>query len=248
MEQRYASPVTYEDPIWEYEGDIETIGGRRGPLPLSRTFTIPQGLTPEHRPRLDVAVLGEALAAYHSQTDGPRFKIAASLLGLHLIPDQVRGADGRFAPARNALDTVLNMPVTSESPSQHLADLCAELSAATRAHIVFMGPSGNYPLEQIYMPNGHAGRFGSREDLTVAWGAQGVSAREALINLLEPSATTLDWHFICRADRSCFIQVSPIAFNVAMPDGQTGWKTMLYDRCTVNCPKLVQPPPPLNKK
>jgi hypothetical protein len=140
------------------------------------------------------------------------------------------------------------MPITVESPSQHLTDLCAELNTATGAHIVFMGPSGNYTLEQIYMPNGHIGWYGSKEDLAVAWGAQGISAREALINLLAPSATTLAWNFICRADRSCFIQVGPIAFSVAMPDGQTGWKTMLYDRCATNCPKLVQMPLPLNKK
>jgi hypothetical protein len=110
-----------------------------------------------------------------------------------------------------------------------------------------MGPSGNYPLEQIYMPNGHVGRIGSREDLTVAWGAQGITAREALTNLLEPSATTLDWHLICQVGRDCFIQVDALKLGVATPDGRIGWKAMLYDRCTVNCPKLVHPPPPIKK-
>jgi hypothetical protein len=248
VEERYASPVTYEDPMWEFEGDIELLAtGRRGLFPASLAFTVPPDLTPERRPKLDAAVLGEALSAYHTRTDGPRFKIATSRLGLHLVPDQVRGTDGRLAPARNALDTVLNMPVTSVTPSHHLTDLCVELSAATRARIVFLGPSGNYTLEQIYMPNGHIGYYGSKEDLSVAWGAQGISAREAIINLLEPSATTLDWDFICRADRSCFIQVGPLGFHVARLDGQTGWKTVLYDRCTVNCPKLVHPPPPIKR-
>jgi hypothetical protein len=248
MEERYASPVTYEDPIWEFQGDLAPVGPAGRLFPMYRSFAAPPELTPANRPKLDAAVLGEALAAYHSQTDGPRYKISTSRLGLHLIPDQVRGADGILAPARNALDTVLNMPVTLEVPSQHLTDLCIALSSATGTSIIYMGPSGNYALEHIYMPNGHVGRIGSREDLRVAWGAQGISAREALINLLEPSATTLGWSFICQADRSCFIQVDALKFGVAMPDGTTGWTALLYDRCTANCPKLVQPPPPLNKK
>jgi hypothetical protein len=247
MEQLYASPVTYEDPIWEFQGDLAPLGPEGRSFPLYRTFVVPPELTPTNRPKLDSAVLREALAAYHSQTDGPRFKIATSRLGLHLVPDQVRRADGNLAPARNALDAVLSMPITLASPSQHLMNLCAELSAATGARIVFAAPSGNYRLEQIYMPNGHNGRIGSREDLTVAWGAEGITAREALINLLEPSATTLGWHFICQAGPACFIQVDALKLGVAMPNGQTGWKAMLYDRCTVNCPKLVHPPAPIKR-
>jgi hypothetical protein len=83
--------------------------------------------------------------------------------------------------------------------------------------------------------------------MTVAWGAQGISAREALIGLLAPSATSLNWHFICRADRFCFIQVDAMKFSVVMPSGQAGWADFLYDRCAA-CPKLGVPPPPLNKR
>jgi len=101
--------------------------------------------------------VNRAVTAYHLQTDGPRFKAVPSRLGFHLIPDQVRGADARLAPARNPLDTVLNMATTMRSPSAHLAALCAELSRVTGAHIQLMGPSGNYSLEQIYLPNGRSG-------------------------------------------------------------------------------------------
>jgi hypothetical protein len=246
MEQRFASSVTYEDPIWGFQGDLAPVGSGGLLFPAFRTFTVPSELTPAHRSKLDAATLGEALAAYHLQTEGPRYKISTSRIGLHLIPEQVRDAGGKLSHARNALDTVLNMPVAMRTPSMHLAALCNELSAATRAQIIFMGP-GAYSLEHIYMPNGHNGRRGSKEDLTVAWGAQGISAREALINLLEPSATTLNWHFICRDGEDCFLQIGAIQFNVAMPDGQTGVTELLYDRCT-NCPKLGPPPIPLVRK
>jgi hypothetical protein len=52
-----------------------------------------------------------------------------------------------------------------------------------------------------------AGQAGSSEDLTVAWGAQNISAREALINLLAPLATILHWHLNCVSGRTCSFQV-----------------------------------------
>jgi hypothetical protein len=192
MERRYASPVTYEDPMWEFQGDLE--GGAKFPKYL--TFVVPAELTPARRPKLDAEVLDEAIAAYHSQTGGPSYKIATSRLGLHLIPDQVRGVDGTFATARNPLDSMVNMPITLRSLNQHVQDLCAALSAATGDRI-------------IYLPDWQSDRAGYK-DLTVAWGARDISAREALINLLEPSAATLHWHLNCLSGRLCFFQVEPI--------------------------------------
>jgi len=248
MEQRYATPITYEDPIWEFQGDIETLNdGRGGQFPASRAFKVPPDLMPARNPKLDAAVLGRALAAYHSQTDGPRYKIMTSRLGLHLVPDQVRGSDGAFAPARNALDTVLSIPVTLKTPTEHLADLCAELSRATGAHIQLLGVSGNYTLETIYMPNGHSGGRLSREDLSVAWGAEGISAREALIDLLAPSATSVPWRFVCKAGKECFIVADAIRLPVTMANGEIGWTALFFDRCA-SCPKLVSPPTPLTRK
>jgi hypothetical protein len=236
MEQRYASPVTYEDPMWEFQGDLAT--GAKFPKDL--TFVVPAELTPAHRPKLDAEVLNEAIAAYHSQTGGPRYRIATSRLGLHLIPDQVRGVDGAFATARNPLDTVVNMPVTLRSVSQHVQDLCTALSAATGDRI-------------IYLP-GQSDRAGYK-DLTVAWGARDVSGREALIDLLEPSAATLHWHLNCLSDRLCFFQVEPINLPrpvlvigpSAMPHTQT--PILPFDWCpgckrpALDLLPLLAPPP-----
>jgi hypothetical protein len=102
-------------------------------------------------------------------------------------------------------------------------------------------------LEQIYLPNGHSGRSGPKADVMVAWGAQGIPAREALINLLDPSATSIPWRFVCKAGRECFIQVDAIRLQAAMPDGQIGWTALMYDRCA-SCPKLGAPPVPIIKK
>jgi hypothetical protein len=169
----------------------------------------------------------------------------ASKLGLHLVPDLVRGADGTLASTRNPLDILVNLPVAQRTPTAHLRALCAELSAASGVNITFVGPAA-YPLEQIYMPGGHFGRRGSREDLTVPWGADGVPAREALVNLLVPSATTLRWHLICRTDKSCFIQVGPIQFITQKPGGTVATE-LLYDHCTI-CPNVIHPPTPSIQK
>lgn len=206
MERRYESPVTYEDPLWEFQGDFAP-DGNGVQFPKFLTFVGPAELTQARRPKLDAEVLGEALAAYHSQTDGPRHRIATSRLGLHLIPDQVRGVDGAFAAAGNPLDTVVNMSITLRSASQHLEDLCAEVSTAMGARILVSAADAN-SFERVYAPDRH-GAEGST-DRKVAWGAQGISAREALINLLDPSAATLHWRLICVGGWTCFFRVEPI--------------------------------------
>lgn len=192
MEHRYGLPVTYEDPVWEFPGDLTT--GAKYPKEL--TFALPVELAPSRRRTLDAAVLAEAMAAYHSQTDGPRYRIATSRLGLHLIPDQVRRADGTFARARNPLDTVIDMPVTLRSRSQHVQDLCDRLSAAAGDRILY--------IDAYHDDRGKPG------ERLVAWGARDISAREALIQLLEASDASLHWHLNCLSGRLCFLQVEPI--------------------------------------
>jgi hypothetical protein len=193
MERRYSVPVTYEDPMWEFPGDLQA-GAKFPKLP---TFGAPSALTPALRPRLDAEILGEALEAYHSQTGGPRFKIATSRLGLHLIPDQVRGADGSFAAARNPLDTVVGLPVTERSRDQHIADLCAAIGTAMGARI-------------LYSPDTYSGHGDAGNSPAVAWGARGIPARQALMELLEPSAEDLHWRLNCMSGRLCFLQVEPM--------------------------------------
>jgi hypothetical protein len=88
-------------------------------------------------------------------------------------------------------------------------------------------------LDSFYVANGYM----IREPVTAAerpymlfeWGASQMSAREALIDLLKNSATTMSWTLACKPDffhgnqQQCMIGFHPLTVN-----GRPIW----FDRCT----------------
>lgn len=89
LESQFAIPVTYEDPIWFWEGDVgKAENGVRGLYPRNRTFSMPFELSSHSH--LNAALLGTILDAYHKQTDGPRFRIIYSSWGFHIVPSKAR--------------------------------------------------------------------------------------------------------------------------------------------------------------
>jgi hypothetical protein len=248
----YARPVTYEDALLVWRGDQEDDVATGIPRLRTRLFKVPRGLSPTDTPQLDAASVRRALAAYHQQNDGPRFDLRESKMGLHIVPAQVAGADGRLAQSVNVLDSVVAIPLASRTPTEHFMALCAALTVSSGVTIRFNFNGGFRPLEVLYLPNGRMPPQGDwseeeRQSLSFNWGAQGVSAHEALVSLLAPSSTTLSWELRClagagRQDRKCFLSVVTINPRQVRSDGSISvGPPLLYDRCT-NCPKLVQPP------
>ncbi|MGD0869396.1 MAG: hypothetical protein ABSB88_07595 [Bryobacteraceae bacterium] len=239
----YAKIVTYEDPIWVWRGELESRRGNEnvkwGLFPKARTFSIPASLSPATAPTLSLQLLDSFVDLYHRQTDGPRFTVLSSKLGLHIVPTQAYDATGRLTPAVNPLDLVVSVPVASRTPSGHLRALCAQLSASSPVPIEF-DASGMVPwLDQFFAP----------PQAEFDWGAAPAVAREALIDLLDRSATSLCWKLLCQAsaepgDRLCMLNIRPVQVSVTRPDGETRVVSLQYDRCT-KCPPL--PPPPIKK-
>jgi len=88
------------------------------------------------------------------------------------------------------------------------------------------------------------------EQMSIGWGAQSISARDAVISVLEPSATTLTWHFLCqgglgRQGRTCVLNVTTVNVLKKVPGGVSAFPLLQWDRCTSGCPKLDAPPLPL---
>ena len=113
-------------------------------------------------------------------------------------------------------------------------------------------------MEVVFLPNGNMPPQGiwsdaERDSLTFEWGAPGISAQEALISLLNSSSTTLSWELRCQAGegtqgRKCVLSISVIVLRQTLPNGSIAvGPPLLYHRCT-KCPKLGQPPPPLDRK
>ena len=103
-----------------------------------------------------------------------------------------------------------------------------------------------------YVPDKNADLFGTDEEqrrFSFTWGiATATPARDALISLLENSATTITWQFRCTPNakpenRECVMNLSPIQVAVTGEDGQPTKKLLLFDRCA-KCPPLPPAPPP----
>jgi len=206
LQARYGVPVTYEDPPWAWGGDQETkvlAPNHKGILiPRARTIPFASGLSPDQTATIDVALL-RVLEDYHEQGDAPRFRIARSSYGLHLIPETVRDAGGVAAAAKNPLDSIVTVPKGARTASGHFVAICA---AAGRAAVLPLQCSiaglDNW-LERLFgAPGGTvdwaAPHSASAEGGALDWGASGVSARDALIDLLSHSATTFTWRLYCQ--------------------------------------------------
>lgn len=227
-QRAYGKAITYEDPVWAWRGETGPFGPNFSPLPL--TFTRPADADSE----TDAGTALQAtLDAYHQQTAGPRFRIVTSKWGLHIIPAQVHDESGRLVPATNPLDAHVNVPQEERSATGHFMELCAALSSSLKMTIHYFDGSiylnGTSAFEQHF----------SAQPARFTWGTNGLAARDAVIDLLERSATTYSWRFYCEDGatpqaRQCALNVTPVEVTKRDGAGLPYNATLEWDRCP-NC-------------
>jgi hypothetical protein len=223
-------------------------------------------------------MLRAAVEAYHSQTDAPLYTVTESGGGFHIVPIAAAGADGNPAAPINLLDAVVTIPYAKRTPTEHFQALCDAIAAQSGVKILCAAGPATGLLETLYLPNGRYFHLNDmvfekrtptgetiqltpeqakrkaqiHEQMSIGWGAQGVTARDAMVSLLEPSATTFTWHLLCQGGlglegRTCVLNVTTINIVKKVPGGDSAYPLLLWDRCTSNCPKLRVPPPPLHR-
>jgi hypothetical protein len=240
---RYGKPVTFEEPVWVWQGDL----GVRNDSPR---FFLPGGLSPEQTATMEAAAQ-KMLDAYYSQNNdvtrfrGARFRVEKSRLGLHIVPDQFHGVNGDLVPATSILDAHVTVPAAVRMASEHFEAICDAVKAATG---VKLDPPLRW-MDSFYAANGIVTPrdaallpASEKEQYSFLWGTSEVTAREALLRLLDGSATTLSWQMLCEhsaqpGDRFCVLNVSPLLTRVTGEDGkmQLGPGAVEFDR-------VVKPP------
>jgi hypothetical protein len=204
LENVFGKPVTYEDPMLEWSGDLQSFAGVVGLYPRIRSFEIPSGLISGQGFTTAEVPLNEILKAYQSQTDGPRFKVLTSSWGLHIVPSEVRDRNGVFAQTKSVMDYVIDVPIAKRTPSEHLAAICKAIANSSGIKV---GANDAW-LTQLYGPNGIAvitgGLMPPKEVLkrldalsSINWGVTRKIARDALLDLLKGSASTVSWRVFC---------------------------------------------------
>jgi hypothetical protein len=233
LEKMYLIPVTYEDAILSWPGDLTQVPNAAGDMltiPKRRSFTMPDEANPHKTPTLDAGLLRRIVDAYQAETDGPRFRVYRSRMGLHLIPDQVRDRNGRFIEATPFLDTVISIPVEKRTPSGHVRAICNAISASSATGIElhsfpqFLDNYFSWERISRFPTDGELGK------ISFSWGADQMAARDALIDLLEGSATTLTWRLYCDAQAHCALNVLPIEASYIDSNGGVFRRPLFHDK------------------
>jgi hypothetical protein len=257
LEAMYAQPVTFEDPVWVWPGDM-VLKGKDENAPLAyllkdRRFDFPGWLTLEEAPTLNAAVLGRLLGEYNAQmADGTHFRVVESRLGLHIVPAQYHNAKGELVEAKSLLDARVSVPAAARMASGHLRALCDSITAVTGTKVEI----STLWFDTVFAANGIVSpevteRLAEQDkaQYSFVWGVDSLSARDALLSLLDGSATTLRWALLCQPaakpeHRVCTLNLRRINVEETGLDGKTTKKTINWDRrpAPVYSPR---PAPPL---
>lgn len=243
LQRETGKPVTYEDPVWEWSGELESIGSSNAAkwnrFPRRRHFVMqPIRETPDGG---STEWLTNMVKQYNSQENGSRFKVISSRLGVHVVPDQTPDGSGQLGTSKNLLDTLITVPTEARTATEHFRVLCEAVSAASGIE-VRLGVGGPRPWLDDF--------FGA-ESRQFPWGTSGVVAREATIELMMTSASSLSWKLFCQAsreprDRFCVMNIRPIEMKGFAGDGKPSSKVLFYDRCA-QCARPNRVPPPALK-
>jgi hypothetical protein len=220
--KRYHKAVTYEESVLVWRGDL--VRGRFPEAPMGlwqkdRHFVIPSGLDPQHTGVLNLAMLRAVVESYNKQnSDGPLYKATESQFGLHILPLQMRDANGEIVEANSLLDTRVTVASALRMPSEQIQALCDAVTAAGNDALQFT--YARIRLDIAFAPNGLLPPRGAaqllsandKEPFSIVWGTSGVTAREALVDLIHLSQTKLTWYLLCqpsarRQDRFCVLNL-----------------------------------------
>lgn len=235
LQLRFGKVVTYEDPLREWAGETEPIPRNSKLTKLKRhSLTIPASVSSAAAgTTLTLEMVQLVVDAYHQQNPtGARFKATRSEWGFHIVPVQVRDASGALTPVNNPLDAQIEVPVGSRTAAEHLEALAKAAGAAAGIRVI---DTSSY-VDEYFGFNQYLGRMGGylpedRQYLLFEWGTKGVTAREALINLVSRSCSTFTWNEVCvpsadqEGGKGCLLGVIPLVTGEPPRARQS-------DRCT----------------
>ncbi len=240
LQARHATVITYEDPAWQWRGDLQRLS--LNPTPVSELIPAVESFAPppSGSSTSPGEILDNAVRAFNGQTRGPHFQMSSSKLGLHLFPAEEHNASGQLVSASNILDSLISVPTVVRTASGHFAQICAAASAASGAGVECSAAGVRPWLDETFAAN----------PKPFAWGVNGISARGALVDLILKSATTITWEFLCgatadwgAAGRSCVLNLRPLVVDDADAQGSPTRTPLYFDRCG-ECPRPNRPPPP----
>lgn len=233
LQEAWARPVTYEDPVWLWSGDLFTDkpGVKWATYPKHRAVQLPPAAVKNLDRKQDSTLLAQIVEAANRSGDGPEFAVRTSSFGIHIVPVASADANGRMGPTTPLLDQTVSVPKAIRAPIEHLRALAEAITISTGMRIHDGIGSIGVRFNQFFTGTG---------SLMFEWGAEQRQAREALIDLLTRSATTFSWRFNCQPaespqDRFCVLNIVPIMVQRTNSRGEMIREMITFDRCK-KCP------------
>lgn len=236
LEARYARPVTVEEPLLSWQGEMERISSTPAGVeilgPRAYSLVLPKDDSIFNAPAISAELVRQALDVYHRQNPNrARYQVLESPMGFHIVPVAAHDDSGAVRSVKGLLDTPVEVLSDQRTATEHVQALLEAVSRSTG--IPFRQV---YNFDGRYAANGYLLRSGfptpqDRPYRVFQWGASEVTAREALIDLLGGSATTMTWYLFCVHDATrgnqqiCNLGVDPLALGENRTD-------LYLDRCT----------------
>jgi len=238
LQSHFAKPITYEDPVWLFNGDLEREDGNpKLGLELKYQRFELGALTSS---KLNQELLTTIVDAYAAQFGAPAFRVSRSNYGFHIIPEVSRDESGALRKPTALLDTVINLSDHSLGANAAIKEICDAITVSTGIRVwPALRPLGT----------GFFRLYSGNRPVSAAWKGGTQTARSALIAVLNKSATTFYWQLLCQphekaSGRFCVLNISPLEVTVKDRSGKDRKQFIEYDRCA-GCP-IGLPRPPRN--
>lgn len=195
--QRYEYTITYEDPRYEYAGDIKDVteevrrdlhkfAAGKAPrvlVPFGGTLNISYSVSRlSERPENPSELIDQVLSAYAEFAGERVFRLEQDDKFIHVIPNKIRNGSGEWVEQGSILDGRITISVKERSLEEMLQEICTAVSAEQRVRVAI----------------GSAPHLSWGADRAV--GATGESARTVLLRTLNSSGRQVVWQIFYGPD------------------------------------------------
>jgi hypothetical protein len=147
LSERHGIAITYEDPLYEFEGDLKDVTSevarsaikpglkilipRGGPLELTYSISPTSG-KPEH---ID-ALIRKILDTHAASGRGSQFGLTQEGNTFHVVPVMLKSSQGTWKATTSVLNTPITVAIEQRSGVQMVDAICEALTAAATVRVV----------------------------------------------------------------------------------------------------------------
>jgi hypothetical protein len=183
LERRYGWLITYEDPPYQFVGELEDVSKLPGTVVMDlrhQRLELASPLPPAADNPDRVALLNAVIAADANQVGHSRFTLRSSTFGMHLVPSAFRDANGVWSVTTSILDSPIDMPAGQVSVMTYMEEFRSALFQATGKEVTL----ATTPYRLLASRN-------------ISQAATRQPASEVLIRVLQSIDVPLTWRLLC---------------------------------------------------